>query len=90
MLKGKFTTKINKKEYEITKEHAQLKQNGKEPYGVKVLNFGIILINSKLDKELLKEGFSREFIRWPLDFTANAHSNQCIVIITTRQYCTSI
>ncbi len=63
MLKGKFKTKINKKEYEITKEHAQINQNGKDPYDVKVLSIGSILINSKLDNELLREGFSREFIR---------------------------
>ncbi|MFX1443329.1 MAG: isoleucine--tRNA ligase [Promethearchaeota archaeon] len=63
MLKGKFITKLNKKEYEITKEHTQIVQNGKQPYEVKVFGIGTILINSELDDELLIEGFSREFIR---------------------------
>ena len=63
MNKGKFMIKFNNKEYEITKDHIQILQNAKKPYGVKILSFGTILINSELDYELLKEGFSREFVR---------------------------
>jgi isoleucyl-tRNA synthetase len=63
MIKGKFKVKLDKKEYEITKEHVQIQQNAKEPYGVKVFSYGTILINSEMTEELLKEGFSRDFIR---------------------------
>ena len=38
-------------------------QRAKEPYGIKILNYGTILINSEHMDELLREGFSRQSIR---------------------------
>ena len=63
MTKGKFKTKIDKKEYEITKEHVQIQQNAIESYGVKLFSYGTLIINTKLSEDLLIEGFSREFVR---------------------------
>jgi len=63
LIKGKFKVKVNSKEYEITKEHVNIQQNAKDPYCVKILNYGTILINSEMNEDLLREGFSREFIR---------------------------
>lgn len=63
VIKGKHKVELDGKEYEITKEHFQIEQNAVEPYGVKVLGYGTILINYKMSKELLTEGFFREFIR---------------------------
>ena len=63
MTKGKFKTKIDKKEYEITKEHIQIQQNAIETYGVKLFSYGTLIINTKLSEDLLIEGFSREFVR---------------------------
>ncbi|MHA1335087.1 MAG: isoleucine--tRNA ligase [Promethearchaeota archaeon] len=62
-IKGKLILKINGKEYELTKEHFQIEQQAKEPYDVKLTNYGIILINTKLDDDLLLEGFARDFVR---------------------------
>ncbi len=61
--KGRIKTKINDKVYKITKEHFQIFQKANEPYAVKVQNYGVVLINSELDDELLQEGFARDFIR---------------------------
>ena len=63
MTKGKFKTKIDKKEYEITIEHIQIQQNAIEAYGVKLFSYGTLIINTKLSEDLLLEGFSREFVR---------------------------
>ncbi len=63
MTKGKFKLELDGKEYEITKEHIQIEQDSKEPYAVKVISKGIILINSELDDNLLKEGDAREIAR---------------------------
>jgi len=61
--KGKFKTKIEGKEYTIKKEHFEIEQEAEEPYEVKLTNYGIVLINSGLDEDLLQEGFARDFIR---------------------------
>lgn len=61
--KGKLRITFGEKKYELTKEHYQIEQNAKEPYGVKVTNYGIVLINSDLDDTLLREGFARDFVR---------------------------
>ena len=61
--KGKLKIKLDDKEYELTKEHFQIEQEAKEPYVVKIVNSGTIFINKELDKELLQEGFAREFVR---------------------------
>jgi len=63
MTKMKFKINIQEKEYEITKEHFRIQQNAQEPFAVKVLNYGIILINSELNTELLTEGFANDFNR---------------------------
>ncbi|MFX1277539.1 MAG: isoleucine--tRNA ligase [Promethearchaeota archaeon] len=63
VIKGKFKVKIKKNEFEIMKEHFQIEQKAKNPFGLKVLNYGTILINTEMNKELLLEGFAREFIR---------------------------
>jgi len=63
MTKGKLKLTIYENDYEITKEHVNIIQNAKEPYGIKVYNYGTLLINSEMNEELLREGFSREFIR---------------------------
>ena len=63
MNKGKFKVTIDENDYEITKEHVRIEQNAIEPYGVKIFNYGTIIINAKLSEELLMEGFSREFVR---------------------------
>ena len=62
-LKGKLKLTLGEKKYELTKEHFQIEQTAKDPYGVKVSNYGIALINSELDDTLLREGFARDFIR---------------------------
>ena len=62
-MKGRIKTKIGNKEFKITKEHFQIVQKASEPYAVKVQNYGTVIINSKLDDELLKDGFARDFIR---------------------------
>jgi len=61
--KGKLKITLGEKKYEITKEHIQIEQNANDPYGVKVSNYGIALINSEMDDELLREGFARDFVR---------------------------
>ncbi|MFX1258701.1 MAG: DUF5915 domain-containing protein, partial [Promethearchaeota archaeon] len=61
--KGKLTIGSKGNIFEITKQHFQIEQIANEPYAVKILGYGTILINSKLDKQLLLEGFAREFIR---------------------------
>ncbi len=63
LTKRKLKIKLEEKEYEVTKEHIQIEQIAITSYGVKVFSYGTILINSELNKELLIEGFSREFIR---------------------------
>ncbi|MFX0139712.1 MAG: DUF5915 domain-containing protein, partial [Candidatus Hodarchaeota archaeon] len=63
MNKGKFRIKIDENDYEITKEHLRIEQNAIEPYGVKLFSYGTIIINTELSEELLREGFSREFVR---------------------------
>ena len=61
--KGKLKFKIDENEYEITKEHFKIEQHAREPFAVKIINFGTILINSELDNELLQEGFANDFNR---------------------------
>ncbi|MFX0186821.1 MAG: isoleucine--tRNA ligase [Candidatus Hodarchaeota archaeon] len=63
IIKGKFKVKIKNNEFEIMKEHFQIVQKAKVPFGVKVSNYGTILINTEMNKELLIEGFARDFIR---------------------------
>ncbi|MBY9008353.1 MAG: class I tRNA ligase family protein, partial [Candidatus Lokiarchaeota archaeon] len=63
MNKGKLKVKIGENDYQITKEHLRIEQNAIESYGVKLFSYGTIIINTELSDELLKEGFSREFVR---------------------------
>jgi len=62
-IKGKIKLEFNGKKFEITKDHFQIEQKAEEPYSVILSTYGTVLINSKLDDNLLREGFAREFIR---------------------------
>lgn len=63
MMKGILKIKKGKKEFELSKFHFQIMEKAKEPYEIKVLNYGTILINSEMNEQLLKEGFARDLIR---------------------------
>lgn len=53
---------INNEDKEITKDMVEIKINSKEGFDVGTINNDFIILNTKLDDMLLKEGFAREVI----------------------------
>ena len=60
--KEELVIKLNDNEYKITNELVDIKITSKEGYDVAVDNNDLIILNTKLDEELLCEGLARETV----------------------------
>ncbi len=53
---------LNNKEYEISKDLIEARINSKEGFNAQMLNNHFIILNTKLNDDLIDEGIAREFI----------------------------